>query len=133
MPTIWTLGTNKRRTQFSYEGNVAQGTTLDFKDKPVISAELYRAIFNEFKGRTVVGGFSMTEPILGGLGEWIQRNSGRYGRSLTPRHGSFISAVLVNEGYVKSILKGNLILLNFKDSLSLNSVIEKPKKPKGRG
>ncbi|MFA5869604.1 MAG: DNA-3-methyladenine glycosylase I [Candidatus Bathyarchaeia archaeon] len=130
MPTIWTLGSEKRRTQFNYEGNVSTGTALDFKDKPVISAELYRAIINEFKGRTVVGGFSMTEPIPGGLGEWIQRNSGRYGRSLTPRHGSFISAVLVNEGYAKSILKGNLILLNFKDTPIVKDVTEKPINPK---
>jgi len=114
MPTIWTLGTEKRRTHFKYEGDVSSGTILDFKDKPTISAELYRAIINEFKGQIVVGGFSMTEPIHGGLGEWIKLNSGKYGRSLTPRHGSFISAILVNfvtsgrrSGYrgVKSCLK----------------------------
>lgn len=132
MPTIWTLGNEKHRTQFNYEGNVVSGTTLDFKDKPIISAELYRAIINEFKGRTVVGGFSMTEPIPGGLGEWIQRHSGKYGRSLTPRHGSFISAVLLNEGYAKSILKGNLILLNFQGTSILKDVTEKLTHPKER-
>ena len=55
----------------------------------------------------------MTDPTPEGFGEWIQENSSRYGRSLTPRHGSFIAAILVHEGYIQSSLHRNAVILHF--------------------
>jgi len=48
----------------------------------------------------------MTSPTPGGFGEWVQGKSGRLNKtSLTPRHGSFIAAILREEGYLRC--KGN--------------------------
>lgn len=114
MKKIWTLGSASRRTQFSYTGSVSTGVTLLFSGKPFISARFFNAILNRFTGETVPGGFSMTDPIPGGLGEWVELNSKRInGTSLTPRHASFIAAVLVHEGLVASNLKGNAVILHF--------------------
>ena len=55
----------------------------------------------------------MTNPTLGGFGEWIKQNSSMYGHSLTPRHGSFIAAILVHEGYIRSSLRGKAVVLHF--------------------
>jgi len=99
MPAIQTLGPKRKRTRFRYDGNVNSGTTLAFRSGEIsISHELYKAVLKHFSGQTVRGGFSMTNPPLGGFGEWIERNSSQYGRSLTPRHGSFVAAILVHEG-----------------------------------
>lgn len=108
-----TLGSKGKRTWFEYQGNVKQGTTLSFSGKPFISPKLYNAALRSFSNQTIKGGFSMTDPIPGGFGEWIRDNSSKYSRRLTPRHGLFISAILVNEGYIRSSLIGNLIILHF--------------------
>ncbi len=114
MPKIWTLGHPSRRTEFEYSGDVDNGVTLDFSGNPYISSEFFHAILNEFRGRTIKGGFSMTDPISGGLGEWVQNNSNRLNPvSLTPRHASFIAAILVHEDFIKSDLDGNTVYLNF--------------------
>ena len=114
MPTIWTLGQPRKRTQFTYHGNVKEGVTLYFANPQVVSADFFRAIFHNFAGSSLPGGFDMTDPIPGGLGEWIQLNSPHLNEvSLTPRHGSFIAAILVHEGYITSSLEGNKIMLYF--------------------
>jgi hypothetical protein len=114
MPIIWTLGHPSRRKQFEYSGDVNNGVILHFSGNPPISSEFFQAILNEFRGRTIKGGYSMTDPISGGLGEWIQNNSTRLNPvSLTPRHGSFISAILVHEGLITSNLVRNRVYLNF--------------------
>ena len=113
MPKIQTLGSKRKRTWFEYEGSVKEGTTLLFSGKPFISPELYRAALSSFSGRTIKGGFSMTSPPSGGFGEWVNDSSSKHGRKLTPRHGSFISAILVSEGYIRSSLMGNSVFLHF--------------------
>lgn len=113
MPIIQTLGHPSRRTWLSYEGGISEGTTLLQTGNPFISSELYRAALEHFSGKTIPGGFSMTDPTPGGFGEWAQENSSKYGRSLTPRHGSFIAAILVHEGYLRSSLRGNAVILHF--------------------
>ena len=110
---VTTLGHPSKRTEFEYEGSVSQGVTILFTGKPKISSEFFKEILQNFKGKTVRGGFSMTSPTSGGFGEWIQDNSQRFGRKLTPRHGSFIAAILVNEGYIRSSLDGNAVVLHF--------------------
>jgi len=54
----------------------------------VIVASFFQAILSEFRGKIVPGGFSMTDPTPGGLGEWVQNNSAALNLTrLTPRHG----------------------------------------------
>ncbi len=114
MPTISTLGSPARRTQFTYAGSVADGVTLEFTGRPRVTAEFFAAILSKFAGQTIPGGFSMVNPTPGGLGIWMQQNSLHMNAvRLTPRHGSFIAAILVHEGYITSNLQGNAVMLHF--------------------
>jgi hypothetical protein len=114
MPTIWTLGNANIRTQFTYSGSVTTGVTLLFTGKPYIAPEFFNAILTQFKASTVTGGFSMTKPTPGGLGQWVEKNSKRInGIRLSPRHASFIAAILVHEELITSNLKRNAVCLNF--------------------
>ena len=124
MPRIWTLGGPNKRTQFDYSGSVGTGVTLLFTAKPRVSPEFFKAILGHFNDKTVAGGFSMTDPTPGGFGQWVEANSKEInGVSLSPRHASFIAAILVHEGFITSTLKGNAVFLHFKASeTSTNSV-----------
>lgn len=114
MPRIWTLGHPSKRTQFDYTGDVDNGVILQFSGNPRISSEFFKAILNEFRGRRIAGGFSMTDPVSGGLGEWLQNNSNRLNPvGLTPRHATFIAAILAHEGFITSDLDGNTVYLDF--------------------
>lgn len=114
MPKIWTLGSANRRTQFTYAGSVSTSVTLMFTGKPYISSEFFRTVLARFKGSIVAGGFNMTDPTPGGLGQWVEKNSKRINSlSLSPRHASFIAAILVHEGLITSSLKGNAVYLHF--------------------
>jgi len=104
MPRIQTLGSGRKRRWFEYEGSINQGTTLIQSGQPFISHQFYIAALKHFSGQTIWGGFNMTNPILRGFGEWVRDNSSRYGRSLTPRHGSFIAAILVHEEYIEFLV-----------------------------
>jgi hypothetical protein len=106
MPTILTLG---RRKEFTYTGDTLTGVSLHFdSSNPYIPAHLFQAILKMFNGQTIPGGFCMTSPTRGGLGEWVQQNS-----DLSPRHASHIAAILVHEGRIKSRLRGKSVYLHF--------------------
>ena len=108
----WTLF---KRYRFTYRGTAKDGVIVEMREegtKATFSASLFKAILNEFSGKTIVGGFSMTNPPRDGFGWWIQNNSGNYGNKLTPRHASFIAAILVAEGYCTS-QKGRGVILKF--------------------
>jgi hypothetical protein len=95
MPTIHTLGHPYKRSQFTYTGSVTESTILEFTGRPLISSEFFHAILDKFKGETIPGGFSMTNPPLGGLGDWVKHHSQKLNHvSLSPRHASFIAAIL---------------------------------------
>ena len=112
MPRICTL---KKEKEFAYSGSVSTGATLLFTGRPYISPEFFRAILHQFNGKTIPGGFSMTDPTPGGLGQWVAENSGRLnGVNLTPRHCSFIAAILVHEGLIVHSSKGNAVFLDFR-------------------
>lgn len=114
MPTIWTLGLPGKRTQFSYDGSIEAGVTIHFTGSPRISREFFEAIIEEFQGRIIPGGFNMTDPTPGGLGEWVLKNSPQLNKiKLTPRHASFIAAILDHEGRIKNSMKGNAVILHF--------------------
>jgi len=114
MLTIFTLGSTHRRRRFTYSGSVSTGVKLHFTGAPYISPDFFKAMLIHFAGRTVAGGFNMTDPTPGGFGQWVEENSKRLnGTSLTPRHASFIAAILAHENQITSSLKGNAIYLQF--------------------
>ena len=116
MPIISTLGHPSRRTEFTYAGNVKEGVTLEFTGRPHISAEFFNAILARFRGETIPGGFSMTNPTPGGLGIWIEGNSKDLNPvKLTPRHGSFIAAIMHHEGFLEKVWQeGKAVMLRLK-------------------
>lgn len=62
----------------------------------------------------VEGGFSQTTPAPNGFGKWVELASKRFNsRNLTPRHGSFMAAILCDKFGVKSSLNGNSVMLSF--------------------
>jgi len=48
---------------------------LEFAGRPRITADLFNAILSRFRGETIRGGFSMTNPTRGGLGMWVRDKS----------------------------------------------------------
>lgn len=114
---ISTLGHPSIRTQFTYAGNVKEGVTLEFTGRPHISAEFFNAIMARFRGERIPGGFSMSDPTPGGLGVWVRDNSKQMNPvKLSPRHASFIAAILDHEGYLDKVwLEGNAVMLRFKN------------------
>ncbi|MCX5889053.1 MAG: hypothetical protein NTY36_06325 [Deltaproteobacteria bacterium] len=109
MPKIHTLGSPAKRKEFNYSGNALSGAKLLFeKVRVFIPPKLFKTILEEFKGQTIPGGFCMTSPTRGGLGEWVKENSNFF-----PRHASHIAAILVHEGFIESSLKGNAVYLHF--------------------
>ena len=116
MPTIFTCGGPARRTKFTYEGDFDNGVTIRFHSGDTkITHGLLKAAIDYFKGREVKGGFSMTNPTPGGFGQWVETNSRDLnGSPLTPRHGSFIVAILRDMGYLQCHLDGNAVILEFK-------------------
>lgn len=115
MPTIFTCGGPARRTQFDYEGDFDNGVTIRFASGDTrISHGLLRAATDYFRGKEVKGGFSMTKPTPGGFGQWVESHSRTLNTTpLTPRHGSFIAAILRDMGYLQCHIDGNAVILEF--------------------
>ena len=110
MPTISTCGPADRRTEFTYRRSVPNGIIIEFESGDFeIPARTIEAVINRFRGQTVRGGFSMTDPTPGGVGEFLQQ----MGDGLTPRHASFLCAVLGHEGYASCRLDGNAVVVEF--------------------
>lgn len=110
MPTIETCGRENVRTNFTYRGNAQQGITIEFETGDfTIDAEIIQNVINHFRGQRVRGGFSMTDPTPGGIGEHLVS----LGNSLTPRHASFLCAVLRHEGVVNCYFDGNAVIVAF--------------------
>jgi len=115
MPRIYTCGNPGKRTEFTYEGNLESGIIIKFASGNIkISSAFLRAVIDHFKGSEVRGGFSMTSPTPGGFGQWVKSNSQTLNKApLSPRHGSFIAAILKEMGYLESYTDGNAIILRF--------------------
>jgi hypothetical protein len=114
MPRIQTLSHPSRRTWFEYEGSVTTGVQLLHKVKTRIPPRLFSEALKRFAGQSVAGGFSMTDPASDGFGAWVASHAKELaGRTLTPRHASFIAAILVHETHVRASRNGNAIVLHF--------------------
>jgi hypothetical protein len=110
MPTIETCGNESKRTTFTYHGNVESGVTFAFESGDFfIPSHIIQNVINHFRGQSIRGGFSMTEPTPGGVGEFIAS----LGNNLTPRHASFLCAVLQHQGHVNCTLSGNAVVVQF--------------------
>lgn len=105
MPKINTLS---GRTTFEYSPDGRGGFYIEYSGRPHITKQMINKIGTELRGKTVPGGFSMTAPIPGGFGEWIQDNT-----PYTPRHGSHIAAVLKEMGIIKETYGNKPIMLRF--------------------
>lgn len=111
MPTIETCGPEHLKTSFTYRGSAQHGIIIEFETGDFqINAEIIQSVLKHFRGQQVRGGFSMTNPTLGGVGEYLAS----LGDSLTPRHASFLCAVLRHEGLIESGLDGNAVVVTFK-------------------
>ena len=114
MKTIETLGAGKKKKLFSYDGDIKRGVVLQQAGKPKIDAGFFLEALYHFSGKTIDGGFREDAAPLGSFGEWIEQSSPRLNsRKLTPRHGSFMAAILCKEAKVQNFLKGNKIVLAF--------------------
>jgi hypothetical protein len=106
MKTIktWSNG----NTYFEYEGSVETGTKIyygtNFARKSSVSKQQYQLLINEFKGQAVLMGTSHSSPQPGSVGEWLTANV------KGPSIGSYVGAILVNEGYAKR--DGSEIMFN---------------------
>lgn len=115
--TLTTLGHKGR--QFSYSGSIRSGVVLNQSSHPRIDTGFFNASLSHFAGQTVYGGFKQDDPPSGGFGEWVRNESPRLNsRKLTPRHGSFMAAILCDEAGVKWSLEGNAVVLHFPDAHS---------------
>lgn len=109
MPTIHTCGPANKRTEFTYHGTATDGVTLEHATPHQIPASVFRAVLERFQGQTVPAGVTANNPTPGGIGEFI----GGLGLGQTPRHGSFLCAILCHEGLATSTLRGNAIYITF--------------------
>lgn len=116
MPTIFTCGSYNKRTQFSYDGSLEDGFTIHFDSgDALISSLLVKTALGQFRGKEVIGGFSMTNPTPGGFGQWVTKKSRSLNKKLlTPRHGSFIAGILRDLGYLECRLDRNAVIIKFK-------------------
>lgn len=115
--TSWNAATTcGQKISFSYSGSVAGGMEIFLSDESFrVDAEFLRAAVYRFCGWEVWGGFSLTKPTPGGFGEWIRDNSSSINcEPLTPRHASFIAAVLREEGFLTCDKVGNSVRLVFR-------------------
>ena len=110
-----TLGPPKKRTEFCYSGSIQSGVILHQSGHPRIDARVFIEALKHFAGKRVGGGFKEDDPPSGGFGEWLQNESSKLnsGKKLTPRHGSFVAAILCDEAGVTSSLDGNAVVLYF--------------------
>lgn len=110
--TLKTLG--HKRKDFCYSGSIQTGVVLHQSGHPRIDACFFAEALSHFAGQRVYGGFKEDGPPSGGFGEWVQNESSRLNsKKLTPRHGSFVAAILCNEAAVESSLDGNAVVLRF--------------------
>ncbi|MDR3555047.1 MAG: hypothetical protein P4L55_09865 [Syntrophobacteraceae bacterium] len=76
MPTIFTCGGPGKATQFTYDGDLESGIVITYAYRPVeISPRFLKTAIENFKGRKVKGGFSMTDPPADGFGDWVKNQS----------------------------------------------------------
>jgi len=102
---IPTLKTWAGRSEFKYEGTMAQGTTITFGNgnRAKITADQYNDLLNHFRGRTVDIGTSRTDPPRDSVGKWLQENVTKTATA------SYVGPILIHEGHAVKADTGSKI------------------------
>ena len=118
MPELETLSKTKPSV-FSYTGSVKNGTIIIFgtnNSKEEIKADVYSNLLEHFRGSTVMAGTSHTikkdNNLRESIGYWLyvdENGSKLSGRVVT----SYICSILNHEGFCKSFIDGNTIMIRF--------------------
>lgn len=101
---------------FSYKGNSQSGIQLIFSSyKMNIPGEVVSSMIEQYKGKSIIGGFDMKNPPSEGLGYFV-RDYGKkqLDKFISPRYASHISAILRDEGLVEITKESRRIVVNFK-------------------
>ena len=100
---------------FSYEGTIQEGVTLIFDTGKIeLPSQLFTAVLEEFKGRSVIGGFNMMDPPNDGIGFFITNYAeNTLQRSISARCASHVIAILRDEGLVELSKEGKSIIVAF--------------------
>lgn len=101
---------------FKYDGDITKGVTLHFNKLTVyLPAELFSAVLSKFSNKKVLGGFSMTEPPIDGLGYFVREYSKeQLDKSISPRYASHIAAILREEKLVEITKESRSTIITFK-------------------
>lgn len=108
--TLRTLGKGQKSKEFEYTGSARDGVLLLFSKPAKIAAQLFDQAMRDHAGKRLAGGFDEKDIQPGGLGEWLYLTSNR---TLTPRHASFMAAILCSEAGVRHQHEGNAVMLTF--------------------
>lgn len=112
MPQATTLGRPEKAVTFTYMGSANDGVVIKYDYKNVsVNRDFFRRILTTFRGKEISGGFSKTNPVPRGFGEWVRDNSKYNSEPLTPQHGSRIAAILVAERFAETDLVRNAVIL----------------------
>lgn len=103
------------KSSFKYDGDTSTDIQLLFKSATItIPAKLIKATLANFQGKTIVGGFSMTDTPAEGLGYYIREYSiAELNRSLSPRYASHLSAIFRDEGLAELTNEGRKVVVKF--------------------
>jgi hypothetical protein len=89
---------------FTYSGSVKTGTSIGygngFKSRARITASQYQDILEQFAGKEVPIGTSISNPPANSVGEWVKANVNKSGLM------SYIGAILVHEGFATKPKRG---------------------------
>lgn len=95
------------RSGFSYVGSIKSGTQISYGRgcTASVTREQYLALISHFRGMTVPGGTSRTNPPVNSVGEWLKANVTRTGIA------SYVCPILVDEGCAERVGKSNIAFL----------------------
>lgn len=107
--------TSGGQRNFNYNGSLKRGYDLLFETGTVhIPAKLIFAILEKYIGKSVFGGFNMTDPEPDGLGEFIQQYSeSNLERVIVPRYATHIAAILKDEEMLTISKREGKVFLDF--------------------
>jgi len=89
------LYTWAKKSKFSYEGSVVDGTKIFFGSGNQIttSSRQFSELLNHFRGKSVNIGTSRTDAPIGSVGKWLQENVTKTAIA------SYVGPILIHEGF----------------------------------
>lgn len=88
-----------KKSEFTYDGNVAIGTRIYFgsKGSVEITKQKYEKLLNQYSNRTIEIGTSRDNAPNQSLGNWLQNNVSKTAIA------SYVGSILLSEGYAEKI------------------------------